>query len=251
MDLATAIPIPRPRRNRRFAERCFFCAMAAAILATVFVGFAPSFYLKGVVPGTRPLFPLTPLVIFHGCAFTGWVVLLAVQTALVTAGRVDLHRRLGLFGAGLAALMVAVGIMTAIYAAKRGSHPPGTDSLHFLVVPLFDISVFALLVFLGVRARRDPPAHKRLMLLSTLAILTAAVARWPLAIMHAGPIAFFSVSDLFLLPLLAFDLATLGRIHRASLLGIGAIVISQPLRLAIAGTGAWLAFAGWLVSLVS
>ena len=69
--------------------------------------------------------------------------------------------------------------------------------------------------------------------------------------MQSGPIAFFSVTDLLLLPLVAYDLVTLGRLHRASLWGIGTIVVSQPLRLVISGTGAWLAFAGWLVSLVS
>jgi hypothetical protein len=249
MNVASAVPILP--RNRKLAEHWFFGGMAVIVLITVFIGFAPTFYLTKWMAPPHPMLPLTPLVILHGSVFTSWILLLVLQTALVTGGRTDLHRRLGIFGACLAAAMVVLGVVTAVYGAHRGSNPPGTEPLHFLAIPLFDMLVFALLVFLGVRARRDPPAHKRLMLLSTLGILAAAVARWPLAIMQSGPIAFFGVTDLFLLPLVAYDLMTLGRIHRATLWGIVLIVVSQPLRLMISGTGAWLAFAGWLVSLVS
>jgi hypothetical protein len=156
---------------------------------------------------------------------------------LVTGGRIDRHRRLGILGACLAAAMVALGPITSVYGTHRDSRPPCTEPLRFLAITNFDILMFGLLVFFGVQARRDSPAHKRLMLLSTLRIMGAAVARWPLAIMQSGPIAFFSVTDLFLLPLVAYDLVTLGRLHRASLWGIGTIVVSQPLRLVISGTG--------------
>jgi hypothetical protein len=247
MDAAVPIPL----RNRRSADHWFFGGMAVVTLITVFIGFAPTFYLTKWMAPPHPMLPMTPLVILHGGAFTSWILLLILQTALVTGGRTDLHRRLGILGACLATAMVVLGLVTAVYGAHRGSGPPGAEPLHFLAIPFFDILVFGLLVFLGVRARRDPAAHKRLMLLATLGIMDAAVARWPLAIMHSGPIAFFSVTDLLLLPLVAYDLVTLGRLHRASLWGIGSIVVSQPLRLVISGTGAWLAFAGWLVSLVS
>jgi hypothetical protein len=249
MDVASAVPILT--RTRKLAENWFFGGMAVIVLITVFIGFAPTFYLAKWMTPPHPVLPLTPLVLLHGCAFTSWILLLLLQTALVTGGRTDLHRRLGVFGACLAAAMVVLGLVTAVYGAHRGSNPPGTEPLHFLAIPFFDILVFGLLVFYGVRARRDPPAHKRLMLLSTLGILAAAVARWPLAIMQAGPPAFFGITDLFLLPLVAYDLVTLGRVHRATGWGIALIVVSQPLRLVMSGTGVWLAFAGWLVSLVS
>ena len=45
---------------------------------------------------------------------------------------------------------------------------------------------------------------------------------------------------------IGYDLATLRRVHPATLWGGLAIVISQPLRLAISGTGLWLGFARWL-----
>jgi len=155
-----------------------------------------------------------------------------------------------MFGAAVAAAMVVVGTLTAINGLARGAGPPGIPPRQFLAIPLFDMVVFAALVTAGIRARRDPQTHKRLMLLATIGILAAAIARWPLAIMQTGPIAFFGINDLFLLPLLAFDLATRGRVHRATLVGALVILISQPLRLAISGTGAWLWFADLAVSLV-
>ena len=234
----------------RRGERLFFGAMMGLIFVTVFVGFARTYYLSGWFrsPG---LPKMTPLVHLHGMLFSGWIVLMIVQTALISGGRTDLHRRLGVFGAGLAALMLVVGTVTALHGVVRGSGPPGTDPWRFLAIPLFDLVVFGTLVGAGIRARRDPRTHKRLMLLATIGILAAAIARWPLEIMQAGPLAFFGINDLFLLPLVAFDLLTLRRVHKATLWGGLLILLSQPLRLLISGTDAWLAFARWAVGLAT
>jgi len=56
-------------------------------------------------------------------------------------------------------------------------------------------------------------------------------------------LAFFVASDLFVAAVWLHDLASLRRLHPASLWGGLFVVLSQPLRLAIAGTGAWLAVA--------
>ena len=50
--------------------------------------------------------------------------------------------------------------------------------------------------------------------------------------------------------LVAWDFASRGRLHPVTLWGGLAIVVSQPLRLVLSGTGAWLAFAGWAVGLL-
>ncbi len=231
------------------AERWFFGVMAALVAVTVFVGFSRTFYLAAWLEAPPGLQPMTPLVLLHGLLFSGWIALLLGQTGLVAAGRTDIHRRLGAATAGVAVLMVIVGTMTAVYALARGSTPPGIEPRRFLAVPLFDMVVFGALVFAGIRKRRDPPTHKRLMLLATIAILSAAIARWPLAFLKAGPPAFFGINDLYLLPLVGFDLATRGRVHRATLAGGLLIVISQPLRLLVSGTEPWLRFADLAASL--
>lgn len=225
-------------------ERLFYTGMAVAFVITVFAGFARTYYL-------RPYFnsgSLIPLLHLHGIVFTSWLLLLLTQTALVAAKRTGIHRRLGIAGAVLAVLMVVVGTTTAIIRAKVVEVPPGAPSpLVFLTVPLGDMLLFATLAGAGFYFRRRMDIHKRLMLLATIAILPAAVARLPFAfIQQFGPLAFFGLSDLFIVPCLVYDLITRGRFHRATVVGGLAIVISHPLRLVIGNTQAWLAFATWL-----
>jgi hypothetical protein len=110
--------------------------------------------------------------------------------------------------------------------------------------------VFALLVGAGFYYRRRADVHKRLMLLTTIAILPAAVARLPFDfIQQVGPLAFFGLPDLFVLVLLLYDLLARGRPHRATVWGGLLLVVSHPLRLFVGGTQAWLSFATWLTDL--
>lgn len=223
-------------------DRRFFLGMAVAIALIVFVGFAPTFYLRGLYHPE----PLASVFHIHGLVFTSWVVLFVVQTALVSARRTDIHRRLGLLGGALALLMLVVGYMAAVTAARRGFTTPGLPPpLVFFVVPIFDLLVFAVLVGSGLYLRRTPAAHKRLMLLATLAVLTAAIARLPY-VLPLGPPAFFGLTDLLVLAAIVYDRLTRGRVHPALVWGGLFLIVSQPLRLAISGTDAWLRFATWL-----
>jgi hypothetical protein len=170
---------------------------------------------------------------------------------VVAANRTSLHRRLGIAGAGIAALMVMVGTATAIIRAKAAEGAPGGPSpLAFLAIPLGDMLVFASLVGAGFYFRRRADVHKRLMLLATISILPAAVARLPFAfIQQVGPLAFFGLTDLFIVACLLYDFASRRRFHRATILGGLLVVVSHPLRLLIGSTQAWLDFATWLTDL--
>ncbi len=227
----------------RRRERFFYIGIAIVIVGVVFGGFARTYFL-------RPYFtsqPLMPLLHLHGIVFTSWLVLYLTQTLLVAAKRTDIHRRLGIAGAVIAVLMVLIGTITAIIRAQQGATPTeGLSPLVFLVIPLADMLVFAILIGAGFYFRRQPDVHKRLMLLATISILAAAIARLPFAFLQAGPPAFFGVTDLFIAACFVYDLITRGRIHRATALGGLLIVASQPLRLMIGGTDAWIAFATWL-----
>ena len=57
------------------------------------------------------------------------------------------------------------------------------------------------------------------MLLATISVLDAAVARWPLALMSNGPVAFFAVTDLFIVAGMVFDMASRRRVHPSYLWG--------------------------------
>jgi hypothetical protein len=217
--------------------------MAVLIGITVFAGFSRTYFLKAHF-GTPEL---SLLLHVHGLVFTSWVLLFLAQTTLVAAHRTDLHRRLGVLGAVLAALLLIVGTTTAIIRVKGGSAPvPGVPPLAFLAIPLFDMVVFAILIGAGLYFRRRPDTHKRLMTLGTIALMSAPIARLPFALLKAGPPAFFGLTDLFIVVLLVYDLATRRRLHPATIWGGLLIVASQPLRLMISGTPAWMAFASWL-----
>lgn len=234
--------IRQDRSKRR--ERLFYTGMSVVFLITVFAGFSRTYFLRSYFLSR----PLEPLLHLHGIVFSSWLGLFLIQTSLVAANRTRIHRRLGIAGAVIATMMVIIGTATAIIRAKIIDVPPGSPSpLVFLTIPLGDMLVFAILVAAAFYFRRKPDVHKRLMLLATIGILPAAVARLPFDfIQQNGPLAFFGLSDLFIVPLLAYDFISRGRPHRATMLGGALIVISQPLRLIIGNTSAWLAFANWI-----
>ena len=235
------------RSNARY-DRAFYSGMSLALGLTVLAGFAPTYYLRflsGGTPVTISGAVVTPLRHLHGVLFTAWVVLFVVQTTLIAGRRVVLHQRLGIAGAVLAAAMVAVGLRTAIAAGARGSAPPGVDSLTFMAVPFFDMIVFSTLIVAALVSRRNREAHKRLMLLAYVSIVTAAVARLP-GVLPLGPLVFFGLSFLFVIAAVVYDFVTRHRVHRAYIWGGALIALSVPARLAISGTAAWHTFAEML-----
>ncbi len=68
--------------------------------------------------------------------FTLWLLTLILQIGLVTARKVKLHMAVGLWGFGLAAVMVVVGVLAAINALRRNMVPPGSglSALTFFAV---------------------------------------------------------------------------------------------------------------------
>ena len=230
-------------------DRVFYSSLAIVMALTVLVGFGQTYYFR-LLSGTATTLTggaITPIVQLHGIAFSAWVLLFVVQTLLVASRRVHVHRRLGYASIALAVTMVVVGLRTAIEAARKGASPPGVDSLTFLVVPFFDLVLFTGFVSAALLKRRDREAHKRLMILAYVSIITAAVARMP-GILPFGPLVFFGISFLFVLAGIAYDWTARGRVHRVYVRGGAIIALSVPLRLALSGTDAWQAFARWLIA---
>jgi hypothetical protein len=124
--------VPSSAPGRRY-DHLFFTGMVVVILVAVFVGFARSYYLAGVFQAPLP----NRLVHIHGAVFTCWILLLITQTLLVSAGRVDIHRRLGLVGFTLACAMPVLAILAAFDALVRHASRP--EARAFFAVPTFDI----------------------------------------------------------------------------------------------------------------
>ena len=244
--MATAVLEPR----ESLLDRYFFPGLALLMLATVFWGFARSYFLAGVFKAPLPNW----LIHLHGAAFTSWILLLITQTSLVAANRVDVHRKLGLVGFGLASLMVVLGVVASTDLLRRsyGATPPGIplDPKTFYIIPLTDMLVFGTLVFLAFRARSNPPAHKRLILVATTELMIAAVARWPVAFIQNNPL---WVAELctygFLVLLLAYDVYSTGKVHRVTIWASAFLIVVQRVRVPLGGTAAWHAFATWAQNL--
>lgn len=239
-----------PRVPARINDRRLYILAAILTPLIVFAGFARTYYLK-------PFFNVPDLagriVHLHGIVMTAWVVLFVTQVSLVATRRTRIHMRLGILGAVLAALVVVVGVLTALYAAARAI-PTITDPppLSFLIIPLGDMLIFSILIGLALYFRRKLDVHKRLMLLAGINLLTPAIARIPLNfIINGGPLVFFGLTDLCLLACVAFDTIKHRRLHPVFLWGSIFIIAMQPLRLLLAGTDAWINFAAALVRLVN
>jgi hypothetical protein len=238
---------PRPLT----AERWFYLGIAGAILLVIFAGFAPSFYMRGIMAARAPLLPITPLVMLHGLLFTSWVLLFATQVSLISAGQRELHKKLGMIGFGLTVAMPIVGAWAALNGVARHSGPPAFAPLVWLAIPLIDVPVFATLIAAGLYNRRVPQTHKRLMLIATIAMLMPAMGRLPRPEWLIFPVVILLTYGISLGALVAWDIRSQGRIHRATLWGGSFVIASWIFRLAIMQTPAWISFAGWAQSFVA
>ena len=229
--------------GRRF-DHLFFSTMALLILATVFVGFARTYYLAGVFGA-----PLPSLIVhIHGAAFSCWILLLVTQTSLVSAGRVDIHRRLGIAGFLLACLMVVLGVLASTDSLVRNAGPAGRDPQFFYIIPLTDMLIFGTLIFFAYRRRSNPASHKRLILVATVALMIAAIARWPV-LGQRNPIRAALFSYVFLLLLATYDLWSTRKVHRATLCAAAFLIFVQQIRIPIGHTAAWHSFAARVQSI--
>ena len=234
-----------------FSDRWFYPLFVGSIWLGVGLGFGPE--LAQHIKGGEAPYPL--IVHLHAAAFVSWVVLLMAQSLLIRTGRRGIHRRLGLAAVALAAIMLILGPAVAITIQRvqlSSPHPsPVFGNPAFLAVQLGGILAFGVLVTAGFLLRRKPSAHRRLMLLATLAISDAGFARWTAPWLHhvmgggfwADFAGNYAANDVLLLVLGAYDLITRRRLHPAWVVGASYIFLSQFTATALFENAAWTAFA--------
>lgn len=242
--------IAAPAPDRKAAERKFYSRMAILLVVVVFLGFAPSFYLRGVVPEyPRPNPTLPPAVIFHGLMFTLWMALLVTQTQLVSTRRVETHMKLGKAAMLLAIALIPVMYLTAVWAVPRESHPPFTDSLNWTAIPLAVIPAFAFLVYEAWRRRKQAQWHKRLMLSATIMFAAGpGFSRIPLAppTFWGFTIQLLVGTALLFMPLFIWDRRSDGKVHPATWTGYAVATAAAIVPLALIYTHSWAGIAAKL-----
>lgn len=230
---ASTTPIAPPVTPRQ--DRIFHTGMAIACLVTAIIGFGPTYFYKPIQPSPE----LPPLLHVHGAVFTAWLALLIVQGGLVRADRVDLHKRLGIFGAVLAAAVVGLGLAVAIHGARHGRQGDGLPPLAFMIFPFGQTLLFGAFVGAGLWKRRQPEVHRRLMLLGTICLMTPALSR----ILGGNAIGASFLTVGFVVVAMIHDWVSRRRVHPVFVIGGVILLVAGPLRAAIADTPAWLTIA--------
>ncbi len=136
-------------------ERFF---LGAAILMAIVIVAGFSFQLAM----GRSTFASPVRVHAHAILFMGWVVIYLTQNIFVSAGRIDLHRRLGWLAACWMVAMVVSGFVVTVAMVRNGTVPFFFQPLHFLIFDPVAVSTFGGLTAAAILLRRRTEWHRRL-----------------------------------------------------------------------------------------
>lgn len=247
-------PALSSRVNATTAPRFFFM-FSLALIGIVLIGFAPTLFFRFM---TNPL-PIPWYLHLHGMLLTLWFVWLAAQAWFVRSANVDLHRRLGYFGAGYGIVVVCAGLMATFGVVPRVMSlgfslesdiatlgiqglGEGMTILAFLAgvvwTNLVMVVAFAVLLSAAVIFRRQSAWHKRFILLATIAFMGPALARisrWPGLGGEQGPFIPLVLLSL-MIAVVGYDIVTQRKPHKATLIGIAVILVAIASGAAISGS---------------
>ena len=232
-----------------------------ALVALVWVGIVTGFGADSFEHVRRHGLDYPLIVHVHAVLFTSWLVLFTVQIALVRNRRPDLHQRLGIAGALLAAGMVVLGPATALQIAAANFDGQG-DAPEFLAVEFITVLAFAVFTGAGLLLRRTPAAHKRLMLLGLIYLSTPGFARYLngliansmglLPALGFGSLGLFVRiylgPDILIVGLGIYDLVTRRRLFPVYLAGVAFAALLQYTALMLLQIPAWKTLSVKLIS---
>lgn len=243
-------------------SRRFYVLMAATCLAIAVIGFLPTYF----VPLAQGRFKGEPIVHIHGVILFSWVTFFLVQTLLVARGSTLAHRTWGMLGIAIVTAMtfiVTAIVSLRIVQASLPGQPAGLahDVRAFEWVSIGGLAFFVPVFILAIANIKRPEIHKRLMLLGTISLLGAPIARWFMVLMapppnpnappppanlpHIGvPPVFVAVppmlvGDLLWVVAMIFDYRTRGRVHPVYLIGGGIMLALHLTTVPVAESPAW------------
>jgi len=229
--MASASQVVVPNRPSVFTgrnsllDRYFYFAMSLLAAAAVLLGFGPTANQKLFHPAIAP-----PRILWlHGAVFSTWILFFILQSALVRTRNVKWHRSLGWAGAAIAAIMLPLGVATAlamVHFETYQLHMPGRYA--FLAIPFFDIGVFAVCIALAIGWRKKPELHRRLVFFATSALLVAAFARIDHAVLRQHSLMYLA-ADLFIALGVVRDLLVNRRVHAVYRIALPVYFVAQML----------------------
>jgi hypothetical protein len=231
----------------RAESRKFYVWMAGVFLLVAFGGFTPTYWAK-IASGS---FHAEPIIHIHGILLFSWTGFYFLQTWLVAAGRTLDHRAWGLAGISLfTAMMLSILVGQEAVLHRNELLGFGDGARRFAAVTLTSWPLMAVFFTLAIVNIRKPEAHKRLMTLLMIGMMTPALARVFLTLFApagaVGPPPPFValppslVADLLLIVAMLRDWRIMGRPHPVYVYGGMALVAQQLLTVPVAGTAAWM-----------
>ena len=248
--------VARAMGTPRAGRHAFYVGMAGVFVVMAFGGFVPTYWARITAPG----FHANPIVHIHGALFFTWTLYFFAQTSLVAAGRTPDHRSWGLFGISLGTLMAVSIVLAAINSMNTGQAAGFTDQAReFAIVPLAALVLFIGLFAVAIANVKRPEIHKRLMLMTMIPLMHAAMFRLyqvyfappappgPPPVSHQVPPGIFV--DLLIVAAMAYDWRTRGRPHSVYWICLPLSLGEQLISTAFGTTPAWLSIAAWVQSL--
>lgn len=235
------------RKETMYDDAGFYLAAIVVSAALIFAGFAPSFYLKSVINAPPPL---TSLTITHGVVYTGWMIMVIAQASLIAMKKPAPHRQIGVLGALLFGAVVAIGISTALTAARLGHAPPGAPPQPgFSALPIIGILTVLGFVAGALLLRRRPDWHKRLMLAGFIMMTQPGTGRLaiPLGFPEFGAGFSFIVMEFLLAAAILYDWRRYGRVHPAFWTAAGVYAIFNAVIYWAFASPAWAALVDSLI----
>jgi len=234
------------------ADRWFYVRLAAAFVATAFLGFAPTYW----APLAAGHYAKNPITHIHGMLFFGWTLTYLVQTILVASGRTLAHRSFGMFGIALFSAMCA-SVLLALLNEVRVYDALGVGDAvrRFVSVPMIGLVALIFTFTLAISQTRQPDIHKRLMVLTIAMMAQPALARWfqfflaPPGAIGPPPVPFALMPGLLALGFIVagavHDKRMLGHVHRVYRIGGPLVALEILSPVLVSQTAAWMGFIHW------
>jgi len=167
------------------------------------------------------------LLWFHGAAFSAWIALFVAQSALVRVRKVSVHRRLGWFGAVLAATMVVSGLIVSVVMLRfEMTVLHRKNAVSFLSVLWCDMIIFGACMALAIYFRKRPEYHRRLVFMASCQLMQAAFVRFHYIGYHD---LFFPALDVLIVAGVLRDQVVDGRVNKVYQYVFAAIIVLQAL----------------------
>jgi hypothetical protein len=253
----------------KVSSRYFYAWMAMTCFAIAVIGFMPTYF----VPLAQGQFKSEPVVHIHGLILFAWVSLFVTQTWLVAKGGTLAHRSWGMLGVAIMGALTIV-VLWIVSMRLQQATSPGIPAQLTADVRAFEwVTVSGLLFIvpcfiLAIVKLKQAETHKRLMLLLTISMLGAPIARWFLVFLAPPPdpnapvyllpnglpapavppvevaVPPALIGDILWIIAMIYDWRTQGRVHPVYIFGGGIMLLLQVTVGPVGHSAAWQAVAG-------